>query len=300
MSATVWLRASVGLMVALCLFGLVYASAAAPSGDPVRFGLRGLKRARALEENELWRSVEPFVRWIGRRMRGWFSPEQIAAVDQRIERAGDYLGLVPEEFYGLTVVAAAASTLVGAVVGRLSGLSHLATIIGFAYGCVITHFALSGATAQRLKTIGRRLPHTIDLLALAMGAGLDFPGSVRQAIEKSGDSSDPLVEELSLVLQSINLGRTRQQALQEFARRAPLDAVVEFVGAIVQAELRGTPVASVLQIQAGVARQSRSTRAEEGAAKAGIKLLIPLMMVFVCVLLLVVAPIGIKLANSGG
>lgn len=300
MSATVWLRASVGFMVVVCLYGLVYASAAAPSGDPVRFGLRGLKRARALEQNELWRSIEPLVRWVGRRMRGWFTPEQMAAVDQRIERAGDYLGLVPEEFYGLTVVSAAACTLLGAVVGRLSGLSHLATAIGFAYGCFATHFALTGATAQRLNTITRRLPHTIDLLALAMGAGLDFPGSVRQAIEKAGDSSDPLVEELSLVLQSINLGRTRQQALQEFARRAPSDAVLEFVGAVVQAELRGTPVAHVLQIQAGVARQARSTRAEERAARASIQLLIPLMLVFLCVLILVVAPIGIKLANSGG
>jgi tight adherence protein C len=74
--------------------------------------------------------------------------------------------------------------------------------------------------------------------------------------------------------------------------------VSEFVGAVIQAEQRGTPVAMVLQIQAGVARQRRSARAEEVAAKAGVQLLLPLALVFLSVLILVVAPIVVKLSQS--
>ena len=141
-----------------------------------------------------------------------------------------------------------------------------------------------------MKEINRRLPYAIDLLSLAMGAGLDFPGSVRQVVEKSGSPDDPVVEEFTLILQSLQLGRTRRQALEEFAQRAPVDSVVEFVGALVQAELRGNPVAEVLRIQAEVARRKRTVRAEEAAARAGVQMMMPLVLVFLCILILIVAP----------
>ena len=150
-----------------------------------------------------------------------------------------------------------------------------------------------------MKEINRRLPYAIDLLSLAMGAGLDFPGSVRQVVEKSGSPDDPVVEEFTLILQSLQLGRTRRQALEEFAQRAPVDSVVEFVGALVQAELRGNPVAEVLRIQAEVARRKRTVRAEEAAARAGVQMMMPLVLVFLCILILIVAPIIMRIQSSG-
>ena len=149
-----------------------------------------------------------------------------------------------------------------------------------------------------MKRVNRRLPHAIDLLALSMSAGLDFPGSVRQLVEKSGSPDDPLVEELTLMLQSLQLGRTRRQALEEFAARAPTDAVIEFVAAVVQAEMRGNPLVDVLRIQAEVSRRKRTVRAEEAAAKAGVALAAPLILVFLTILILIVAPIVMKLQSS--
>jgi tight adherence protein C len=67
----------------------------------------------------------------------------------------------------------------------------------------------------------------------------------------------------------------------------------------VQAELRGNPVADVLKIQAEVTRRKRSVRAEEAAAKAGVKMMVPLVLVFVAILLLVVSPIVLKMKQSG-
>jgi tight adherence protein C len=131
-----------------------------------------------------------------------------------------------------------------------------------------------------------------------MSAGLDFPGSVRQLVEKSGSPDDPLVEEFTLMLQSLQLGRTRRQALEEFAARAPTYAVIEFVGAVVQAELRGNPLVDVLRIQAEVSRRKRTVRAEESAAKAGVALAGPLILVFLTILILIVAPIVMKLQSS--
>jgi tight adherence protein C len=78
----------------------------------------------------------------------------------------------------------------------------------------------------------------------------------------------------------------------------PSDQVTEFVNAVIQAEDRGNPVADVLQIQAGIARMRRSVRAEELAAKAGVAMVGPLFLLFGCIMLLVVAPMILKLAAA--
>jgi tight adherence protein C len=149
---------------------------------------------------------------------------------------------------------------------------------------------ISGVAQDRMKTVARGLPYVIDLMALSMSAGLDFPGAVRQVVEKSSNPNDPIVEEFTLILQTMNLGRTRREALLGFAKRAPTDSVVEFVNALVQAEERGNPVAEVLTIQAHVSRSRRSVRAEEMAAKAGVQLIGPLMLVFFCIMGLLMGP----------
>jgi len=104
------------------------------------------------------------------------------------------------------------------------------------------------------------------------------------------------VEEFTRILQELQLGRTRKQALIGFAARAPVESVQEFVSAVVQAEERGNPVADVLQIQASVSRLRRSVKAEEMAAKAGVAMVAPLFLLFFCIMLLVIAPMILQLA----
>lgn len=292
------LKIVTALAVGLCVLGLSYASATAPAGDPIRLGLRGLRRQRLLARSAAWRTLDPVLRWLGRRLRGLMSLALRAKLDRQIETAGDFLGLLPEELLALNLLCVVAGTVLGAVLGKLSSLDHIGTMLGAGYGALGVHLALSNARADRLKSMSRSLPHAIDLLSLSVGAGLDLPGATAQLVAKSRTPDDPLIEELTLLLQSLEIGRTRRQALEELARRAPCDAVSEFVNATVLAELRGTPIAFVLQIQATVARQKRSVRAEAAAAKAGVQLLLPLGLVFLSVLLIVVAPIVVKLSKT--
>jgi tight adherence protein C len=208
------------------------------------------------------------------------------------------LGLLPEEAVGLSVLTAVGGLALGYALDAIAQMGNLVLISGTLLGLVLPYFRISSAAGERLKMVNRRLPHAIDLLALSMSAGLDFPGSVRQLVEKSGSPDDPLLEELTLMLQSLQLGRTRRQALEEFAARAPTDSVIEFVGAVVQAELRGNPLVDVLRIQAEVSRRKRTVRAEESAAKAGVALVGPLILVFLTILILIVAPIVMKLQSA--
>jgi len=295
---SLWFQLLSCAFVAGSVFVLSFAAASANTAAGTRLGLRGLKRQRALENLPAWTTLEPLVRWLGARFAGLVSPSFREKANRKLSLAGDYLGMLPEEAVGLSMLTALAGGLLGYVLGIVAEMGNLVVISGTLLGAALPYFRISSAASERMKKVNRRLPHAIDLLALSMSAGLDFPGSVRQLVEKSGSPDDPLVEEFTLMLQSLQLGRTRRQALEEFASRAPSDAVIEFVGAVVQAELRGNPLVDVLRIQAEVSRRKRTVRAEESAAKAGVALAGPLILVFLTILILIVAPIVMKLQGS--
>jgi tight adherence protein C len=284
------LRIAVLATGALSVMMLVYTLASAPTRIASRLGLRGLKRQRVLAKSEAWAGLEPIVRWLGVRLSGIPSDTQRMELDRLVGLAGDFMGLTADEFIGLSLISAIGGAGVGVIAAYVTDLGPFVSVALTALGGALPYLQISGTATERLKSIGRGLPYVIDLMALSMGAGLDFPGAVRQVVEKSSNPDDPIVEEFTLVLQTLNLGQTRKQALLEFARRAPVDSVTEFVNALIQAEERGNPVAEVLTIQANVSRTRRSVRAEEAAAKAGVQMVGPLMLVFFSIMLLLLGP----------
>jgi tight adherence protein C len=283
----------------LSMFLAVYSVASAPSRQAERLGIRGLKRRRAIEAGGLFAQTEPLVRWMGVRVSGIMSEATRARLDRSLTLAGDYLGLTPEEYVGLCVLSAIGGAAFGALMGAVSGIGAPLLMMALgAIGMILPYLHITEIAQERLKIINRRLPMIIDLMALSMSAGLDFPGAVKQVVEKSSNPEDPLIEEMTRILQELQLGKTRRQVLAEFAARAPVDSVNEFVSALVQAEERGNPVSEVLQIQAVVSRQRRTVNAEEAAAKAGVKILGPLFMCFACILVLIVAPMVLTIYNK--
>jgi tight adherence protein C len=292
-----WLAATaLGLTVGVLGFALTLA----PSTPVSRLGLRGLKRQRALETSELWRHVEPVVRWLGVRFGSVLSAAQRERVDRKLSLAGDVLGLCPEEYLALSLISMLLSVgfaLAFASAGEVG--VNLLLMLFLPLGALLPHLQIGGMGRDRLVAISRGLPFVVDLMGMAMSAGLDFPGAVRQVVEKAPNPSDPTIEELTLMLQGMQIGRSRQDVLRELARRAPCDAVLEFTGALIQAEQRGNPIGEVLQIQASTYRTRRSVNAEEAAAKAGVQMTAPLFLVFVSVLMLVLGPMLVGLKGLG-
>ena len=278
----------------------VYAVASAPSRVASRLGMRGLKRLRALEKNEQWRQLEPFVRWFGVRVSGLLTEEQRKSLDKQLSLAGDYLGITAEEYVGLSILSFIGGIVFGTLAGWVTGMGVAMLIIVAPMGAALPYLQVSAASTLRMKQINRSLPYAVDLLALAMSAGKDFPGAVRQVVEKSSDPDDALIEEFSRMLQELGIGRTRKQALLGFAERAPIETVQEFVNSVVQAEEKGNPLADVLQIQAGMSLMRRTVRAEQQAAKAGVQMIGPLALLLICIIALILGPMFLKLAASSG
>ena len=287
--ATIALSAGAAVLVAC------YAVLTAPHTAPSFLGPRGLQRGRALSRYPLWSQLEPAVRWLGARLRP-FLPERFRkSVDHQITLSGDFWGLQPEEFVSLSVISWLIGLSLGALYGVLLGRGAMYMLLAGGLAAALPSLQLSGLVQERRRRVQNGLPYVIDLLSLGLSAGLDFPGSLRQVIEKASTPDDPLIEELNLILEELRMGKTRKEALSQFAARVPGESVREFVGAVVQAEERGNPLARVLQIQAESSRQRRSVRAEEAASKASLQILAPMVMIFVAILFLIVTPMAMGL-----
>jgi tight adherence protein C len=221
-------------------------------------------------------------------------------IDRQIMLAGDFWGLVPEECVALTLVSVLGGLSAGAVYGTLLSRGPLYVILGGMVGLMLPYLQLTGTEQERRKRVQNGLPSVIDLLSLGLSAGLDFPGALKQVVDKSSGRGDALIGELNLILKELQVGKTRKQALEQLAERVPCEAVREFVGAVCQAEERGNPLGQVLEIQAEASRQRRSTRAEEAASKASVKMLAPMLLIFAAILLLIVTPMALQIQNSFG
>jgi len=135
------------------------------------------------------------------------------------------------------------------------------------------------------------------LLGLCVNAGLDFMLAIKWVIDKSPPSI--LMTEMNLVLQEINVGKPRRDALRDLARKYELPDLSTFSRTLIQADRMGTSIGDALNILSEDMRVARFRRGETVALKAPIKMLVPLMFfIFPVVAILVGAPIMIDFMRN--
>jgi len=157
---------------------------------------------------------------------------------------------------------------------------------------------LNNAAKARQNKVNKDLPLVVDILALCVSAGSDFMLAISRVVRdfKPG----PITEELSLVLQQVNMGKPRADALKQLAWRLDMPEIYSFVRVLLQAERMGTPIADALKILSEDVRIRRFQRGEAQALKAPLKLLIPLIFFILPVVFIIIAgPILIRFLKSG-
>lgn len=290
------------LLIAFGIAVVIYQLAQQQPAPRPEVGLRGLKRKLALEKGGLFPLIEPVMRFVAGHVSKLPLDETRASIAQKLMHAGDYLGLTPDEYIALSILSGTLFFILGVIAALMlpGGFNPLVVFMLTLLGAILPYLKVQSEIERRFKQINRGLPFAIDLASLAMGAGLDFPGALRQVTEKSPDKSDALYEELTRILNEIDLGRTRRQALEGFAERAPTESVRDFVFAVIQSEEKGNPLADVLTIQATTLRMRRSVAAEEAAARAGVLMIGPLMLIFACIMLIILGPFIVNSATGRG
>ncbi len=275
-------------IAALGACGMVLAVVGIASGrqtDPVqaRLSQLGTVQVRSLEELELQQPLfERTVRPIAQRLAGvagrFTSSTQVGRTERRLAMAGNPANMGTSEFLGLKAVVALVVAVIAFVVfgvvdqNPMFGIAMGVLAIGI--GFMAPEFWLGRRIKGRQRQILRGIPDTLDLLTISVRAGLGFDAALAKVTEKM---RGPLPDEFRRGLAEIRMGKTRREALRAIVARTEVPALTSFIGAVIQAEQLGVSISKVLQVQSEQLRIERRQRAEEMAAKAPIKMLLPLV-----------------------
>ncbi len=242
----------------------------------------GGDRVLTLEEAELQRPfVDRFLRPMIERIGSFMSrstPEKARQdLANQLELAGRPANLTPADFTAVRLVAAAVLAAVGLLLGLVLG-SAVNAVIALGIGAVVGYYVpllwLRQKVNARRTEIQKGLPDAMDLLVIAVDAGLGFDAALTRVTDKYKNA---LSDMFAKVLREVSLGRPRLEAMDEMGRTSGVEDLHNFIQAIIQSEQFGTGVGKILRIQADEMRRKRRQRAQEKAAQATLKMLLPMV-----------------------
>ena len=283
MSTTVLLAVVVGLGVLMIFIGL----ARTPSSNTAemvaqRLSVYGGEKPLTLEEVELQRPfserfLRPAIERLGSLMSRSTPQKARQNLMNRLDLAGRPGNLTPEDFAAVRIVAAAVMAAVGLGLGLLlSNVVYL--VISLALGAVLGFYLpvlwLKQKVDARRSQIQKGLPDAMDLLVIAVDAGLGFDAALARVTDKYKNA---LSDEFAKVLREVSLGRPRLEAMDEMGRSSGVEDLHNFIQAIIQSEQFGTGIGKILRIQADEMRRKRRQRAQEKAAQATLKMMLPMV-----------------------
>jgi tight adherence protein C len=234
---------------------------------------------------------------LGRRLTPADANERI---HEKLEIAGNPPGWTADRVSAGKVVGFFAALGLSMVLSLLMGLSFLPTL-GFVVaasvaGYMAPNFYLYQKAYDRSAKMQRALPDAIDLLTISVESGLGFDAAVAQVAR---NTEGPLAEEFARMLQEMQIGRGRSEALRSLAERSNLPDLRSFVSAMVQADAFGIPVGQVLRVQSSEIRVKKRQWAEEQAQKVPVKILVPLIFCILPTLFIaVLGPAGISIMDN--
>lgn len=276
-----------------------------PAGETaISARLRGLRRydASVAVDEELTlpfaqRVLEPLWQGLLERLAALLPRRMQERARRLLDQAG--VKMDPARYVGLQATLAAGGMLFGlllllplAVRGELA-LPLLAGGIFAAVGWRLPNLSLLRRMARRKHALQRALPDVMDLLSVAVEAGLGFDGAVQKVAEKF---PEPVAGEFREFLKEVRLGRPRAEALRALADRSGVPDLQSFAAAVIQADQLGVSIAKVLKSQSEGLRIKRKQRAEEKAMQLPLKLLFPMLIfIFPTLFIVILGPVAIQL-----
>ena len=254
--------------------------------------VRGVVRRQVNAEevpSTLFRMVFPIVDRLAPAFDRIEARRYRANLTRQLRRAGMDQVFTANHFFAMKALTAILVPLLA-----MQFIQAVATVPGFlaaaAGSAFIPDWLLGEMVQAREAALLRALPASVDVMSLSVEAGLEFLTAMQRLVEKG--RVGPLRDELATILNDVRLGKTRQEALKAFADRVELPEVSSFVSVLVQADMLGASIGTVLQTQAERMRVERFQRAERAGARATQKILVPMVLfIFPAVLIVIVGPV---------
>jgi tight adherence protein C len=204
------------------------------------------------------------------------SPKDVTRLRKQFMRAG-YQTLTPVAIYTVAqlVLPITFGLLALFFVSFRSGwlIIALCALIGW----FLPGFWLSRQIKARQKVIRNGLPDALDLMIVCLEAGSAMDQAIMKVGEELATAYPALSEEFKLLITETRAGKPRIEAFRNLAARTGVDDVRSLVAMLVQTDRFGTSVSQALRTHAETSRTKRRQRAEETAAKIGVKLVFPLV-----------------------
>jgi tight adherence protein C len=239
-------------------------------------------RALSLDEEELQkpfveRIIMPFFHRISAYLDSQTPQKHQQALMYKLIAAGRPGDLQPSDFmavrYGATLLFFVLGLLVGLLI-KTPLLIAIAAAFGAGLGYYLPLLWLNQKIDGRRGQIRRALPDALDLLTISVEAGLGFDVAMQRVTEKFRNA---LTDEFTNVLNEVRLGRPRMEALDEMGRRSGVEELHNFVQAVIQSEVMGVGIAKILRMQSDELRRRRRQKAQEKAAQASLKMMLPMV-----------------------
>ena len=178
----------------------------------------------------------------------------------------------------------------------LFGRPNVPVAIGAgALGYLLPGMVLGRVAQRRQHRIRLSLPDALDLMVVSVEAGLGLDQAIQRVGEELAFAHPELSAELRLVNLELRAGTARSDALHNLATRTGVDDLSSLVAMLVQTDKFGTSVAQSLRVHSATLRTKRRQRAEEAAAKTGVKMVFPLVFcIFPAIWVVTIGPAAIK------
>jgi tight adherence protein C len=163
-------------------------------------------------------------------------------------------------------------------------------------GYILPGMALGRMARKRQHRIRLSLPDALDLMVVSVEAGLGLDQALLRVGDELAFAHKDLSEELRLVNLELRAGKARSEALHNLAERTGVDDLSSLVAMLIQTDKFGTSVAQSLRVHSETLRTKRRQRAEEAAAKTGVKMVFPLVFcIFPAIWVVTIGPAAIKI-----
>jgi tight adherence protein C len=164
-----------------------------------------------------------------------------------------------------------------------------------ALGYLLPGMQLGRMAKKRQHKIRLSLADALDLLVVSVEAGLGLDQALQRVGDELAFAHKDLSDELRLVNLELRAGKARSEALRNLADRTGVDDLSSLAAMLIQTDKFGTSVAQSLRVHSDTLRTKRRQRAEEAAAKTGVKMVFPLVFcIFPAIWVVTIGPAAIK------
>jgi tight adherence protein C len=260
--------------------------------DAIEDRLQELTLSREEERKPRFQSLVGMFKRIGERVPR--SPKEMGTLRLRLVQAGYRRDEALTIFFGMRVAFALLLFAIFAT-SIFARPNIMVALAAMGLGYVLPGMLLARMAKRRSHRIRLSLADMLDLLVVSVEAGLGLDQALQRVGQELAFAYPELSDELRLINLELRAGKPRAEALRNLADRSGVDDLGSLVTMLIQTDKFGTSVAQALRVYSDTLRTKRRQRAEEAAAKTGVKMVFPLVTcIFPAIWVITIGPAAIK------